>query len=134
MSLFKLQHADERTEIHTQSKADRFSFFTLRLLGIEVFFQKAACNNYNNIKNNAPPLYKRSRAHFSPLNPSGYFVEIPNLTLKLFTVLTQCICLFCTDLRTTANIFHYSSCWMAFITETEYLLSGKNWIFNFKSG
>jgi hypothetical protein len=32
MSLFKLQHADERT----RSNADRFSFFTLRFLGAEV--------------------------------------------------------------------------------------------------
>jgi hypothetical protein len=65
MSLFKLQHAEERIDRHTRSKADRFSFFTFRFLGAEVDFQKAARNKCNNIKNNAPPLFKRSGAHFN---------------------------------------------------------------------
>jgi hypothetical protein len=65
MSLFKLQHADERTDRHTRSNADRFSFFTLRFLGAEVDFQEAACNKNNYTKNNAPSLFKRSRAYFN---------------------------------------------------------------------
>ena len=38
MTLFKLQHADERTDRNTRSKADRFSIFTLRFLGPETDF------------------------------------------------------------------------------------------------
>jgi hypothetical protein len=64
MSFFKLQH-DEWTDRHIRSKIDSFSFFTLRFLGAEVACQKAACNKYNNIKNNAPSLFKRNRAHFN---------------------------------------------------------------------
>ena len=64
MSLFKLQHAEERTDRHTRSKAQRFSFFTLRFLGAEVDLQKAACNKYKTSKNNVTSLFKM-RTHFN---------------------------------------------------------------------
>jgi hypothetical protein len=82
MSLFKLQHADERTDRHTRSKADKFSFFTLRFLGVEVDCQKAACNKYNNIKNNSPSLFKRV-GHISNFKSQWLLRELPNLTLKI---------------------------------------------------
>ena len=44
MFLFKLQRADERTNRHTRSKAERFSFFILRFLGAEVDIQQSVCN------------------------------------------------------------------------------------------
>jgi hypothetical protein len=75
------------------------------------------------------PLSLKGVGHILTFKPQWLLRELTNLTLKIMRSAHTMYLLFCTNLRTTANIFHYSSCWLAFITETEYLLSGENWIF-----
>ena len=54
--------------------------------------------------------------------------------LQQFYVLpTQCIYVFCVDLRTNSDYFLYSINWLVFITEMECLLSGTDWIFIYNS-
>jgi len=46
---------------------------------------------------------------------------------KLYVLLTQCVDVFCADLRTTAIISLYIN-WLVFITETQCLLVGTDWV------
>jgi predicted GNAT family N-acyltransferase len=51
---------------------------------------------------------------------SNAFLCTTRFTIKKFNVLpTQCICVFCVDLRTNSDYSLYSINWLVFITETE---------------
>jgi hypothetical protein len=59
-----------------------------------------------------------------------------HFNIQHFYVLpTQCIYVFCVDLRTNSDYFSYNINWLVFITEEgECLLRGTDWIFIRRSG
>jgi hypothetical protein len=63
----------------------------------------------------------------TPQTPGGHYMHRQFNIQKFYFLPTQCICVFCVDLRT--NISLYSINWLVFITETECLLRGTGWIF-----
>ena len=63
---------------------------------------------------------RRTKGCFNLLNPSG-FCPYRQFNIKKFHVLpTQCMFVFCVDLRTNSNYFCIQH-WLVFVTETEYV-------------
>jgi len=52
---------------------------------------------------------------------------------QFYVLPTQCIYVFCVDLRTNSDYFPIQHCLLVFITETECLLRGTDWIFMYNS-
>ena len=51
---------------------------------------------------------------------------------QFYVLLTQCIYVFCVDLKTNSDYFPIQH-WLVFITETECLLRGTAWVFIYNS-
>jgi hypothetical protein len=66
---------------------------------------------------------------FDSSKPSDYYTYGQFNIQQFYLQPTQCICVFCVDLRINSDYFPYSINWLGFITETECLLRGTDWIF-----
>ena len=57
--------------------------------------------------------------YINPSKPSGHYMYRQLNSQQFYVLPTQCICVFCVDLRTNSDYFLYSVNWLVFITETE---------------
>ena len=64
-----------------------------------------------------------------PLKPSGHYMYHQFNIQQLHVLPTQCIYVFCVDLRTNSDCFTIQHYWLIFITQTECLLRGTYRIF-----
>ena len=67
------------------------------------------------------------------LKSSGHYMYHQFNIQQLYVLPTQCIYVFCVDLKTNSHYFPININWLVCITETECLLRGTDWVFNYKN-
>ena len=67
--------------------------------------------------------------NYNPLKPSGHYMYRQFNIQQFYVQPTQCIYVFCVDLRTNSDYFPIQH-WLVFIIEMECLLRGTDWILN----